>query len=232
MEISWTGTGSMLGCAGCVVATIVVAVAVAGAPHRQRLDEMRRWAAANGWTYTPRPDVDWGRRLPGRGRRGVSFAVTGTIDGRQVTVAEYRYREINATTDQPSFRTHRYVLTVVWLSRPGPTVAVVRRGALSQFVRSLFGGGTSTTGDEEFDRGYRVATDDPAGAASVLGPDLVAGHVTGAFPDWSMRGDELMAFRAGQLAGTAGIIAEAGPLLRVAELLDPNPGIERGILPG
>jgi hypothetical protein len=110
----------------------------------------------------------------------------------------------------------------VRLRRPGPTIAVVRRGAMSRLGRSLFGDRATAIGYEPFDRAYRVTAGDPRVVRSVLGRDLVAEQVAGWLPDWSLYGDELLAFQEGRIGEPTSIPAQFGPLLRVADLVEAS----------
>jgi hypothetical protein len=96
-------------------------------------------------------------------------------------------------------------------------MAVVERGALSRFGRVLFGDGATAVGQEDFDRAYRVVSKDPR---AVLSPGLVAEHVAGRLPEWSLHGNELLTYRGGRIGDPATIPDQFTPLLRVAALLD------------
>jgi hypothetical protein len=220
MDTSSIFTAGLVCFGGFVVLTVIVAV-VGFRGERRRRAALRRWAAEYGWQMVRRPAVNWGLRMPGRNRRGVDLALTGVLGGRPVTIAEYSYTSGSADIDDIS-TTHRYVLMVVRLRWPGPTVAVFRRGGMSRLVRSLMGDGPTAIGHEPFDRAYKVAANDMRRVRSVLGPNLVAEHAAGRLPDWSLEGTELLAFREGRIGGPAGIPAQFAPLLRVADLIEAN----------
>jgi hypothetical protein len=212
-------------CFAAFVALIVIFAVVTSRRERDRQDALRLWAASCGWQATRRPAVDWGRRMPGRNSRGVTLALSGTIAGRTVTIGEYHHTRTTSSTSSTdmsssSTTTYHYVLMVVRLRRPGPTIAVFRRGAMSRFGRSLFGDRATAIGYEPFDSAYRVAADDATSVPSVLGQALVAEHVAGRLPDWSLQGDELLTFREGRIGEPASIPGQFAPLLRVADLLE------------
>ncbi len=121
---------------------------------RRRWTELRQFAARNGWTLVPDPQVEWGLRMPGRNKRGVSFALFGEMWGRRVSGAEYSYTETSTTGETTVINTHEYVLVVQHLDRPSGYLGVQTRGLLSRWGRSLFGTGTSI-GDPRFDRSSR-----------------------------------------------------------------------------
>src|SRR2546423_9608069 len=102
----------VLGVAACVGAFLVIAIVAAVLNHRRegrRREALRYWAVRNRWHYTPRPEVEWWRRMPGRHRRGVVLALTGTINGRQVSIAEYQYTTTTGTSETSTTTTHHYV---------------------------------------------------------------------------------------------------------------------------
>jgi hypothetical protein len=184
--------------------------------ERARREVLTDWATAHGWQTQLRPQLGFERRLPGRNRRGVSLAMSGLIDDRPVTVAEYSY----TTTSNRTRTTHRYVIAVVQLREPRPSIGVYRRGALSKFGRALFGDRSTAIGYEPFDRDFRVTAEHPGDVPSVLGADLVHAHIDGQLPDWSLVGTELLTFRPGRIDDPASIPDQVLPLLRVADLLE------------
>ncbi len=187
---------------------------------RRRVDALRAWARAHGWRFIDSPQAEWTTRMPGRNRRGVSLAMVGVQQGHQVSIAEYRYTETTTSSNNTtSSTTHHFVVVVVHLDRPGATIAVQSRGALSKLGRSIFGDRPTALGDERFDSQWRVSATDPATARGYLGPALVAEHIAGRVPHWSIQGTELVTYERGRLTDPSRIPALAAPLLRVASLL-------------
>jgi hypothetical protein len=184
------------------VALVIFALVVKANRQRRRRDQLMQWAARNGWTVTPTPAVDWGVRLPGGNRKGVSIALSATMGGRSVSVAEYSYTENASGSPQ----THQFIVTVVRLAQSYPPVAVQPRNPLSKLAK--LGGG------DGFDRQFKVE-----GAEQLVGPTLAAEHLAGTVPPWSLYRDELLAYRHGRLDRPDQIPALVSPLLRVADLL-------------
>ncbi|MET7419259.1 hypothetical protein [Dactylosporangium sp. NPDC005555] len=218
---------SVVVCFGAAVALIIVAVVVSARRERARRDALRLWAKHNGWQVVDKPQVDWGRRMPGRNRRGVSLALFGTVGGHPVSIADYSYTTSSTSTDangatQTTTTTHHHVAVVVRLRMPRPTVAVHRRGGGSKLWRSLFGDKATAIGYEAFDSAYRVNASDPSLVRAVIGGPLVAEHVAGRLPDWSVEGNELLTFHQGRIGAPERIPAQVGPLLRVADLLEQH----------
>jgi hypothetical protein len=216
--------------AGCVllVTLVVIGIVLSVRHEKRRLASLQQWAQLNQWQYTPRPAVDWGARLPGRDRRGVSLALSGIYDGYPVSVADYSYTETSTststsstgmTTTSTSHHTHHFIVVVVRLRQPGPAIAVEARHGLSKLGRALFGDGKTATGYAPFDRDFRISTKDPAAARYLVGPILVGEHLAGRVPPWSLYGTELMTFRPGRLRDPATIPDLVAPLIRVADFL-------------
>jgi hypothetical protein len=216
-------------CFAAFLVFVIVGVVRTNRKERARQEALRQWAAHNGFQYLRRPADDWGRRMPGRNRRGVTVALSGPPGGRPVTIAEYFYTHTtssrNSSTGRSSDTTHTYhfVLTVARLRRPAPPIAVHRRGAVSRFGRQLFGDKATAIGYEPFDRDYRVVAPDPRQVRGLLSGALVAEHVAGRLPDWSVEGDEVLTFREGRIGDPGTILAELAPVARVADLIDARP---------
>jgi hypothetical protein len=220
-----------LGCVLLGIGFIVLLVVLArrsAQRERERLHRLHGWAKRHGWTVTYRPAVTWSARLPGANGRGISLAISGVVNGRPVSVAEYSYTETSTSTStdasghtstSTSSTTHHLIVTVVRVPRSYPAVSVLPRGALSKLGRSLFGDGATATGHAEFDRAFRVRSKVPQVAVGVVGPALIAEHLAGRLPAWSLYGDELLVYQPGRLLDPERIPALTGPLLRVAELL-------------
>jgi hypothetical protein len=200
--------GPVLGVLG--VAAFLVWVTVAGGrAERWRLERIRLWAASNGWTVTERPAVDWAARL---GTGDVDVLVSGTASGRPVGVAEFTWKGGEDSTT--------YLVVTVRLDVAYPPLGVVSRGALSRLGRKVFGDDATATGHGAFDRQFRVQTGNPALARTLLGPALIAEHLAGRIPTWSLAGQDLLTWEYGQIEDPNKIVALAAPLVRVAELLD------------
>ncbi|MEU6077026.1 hypothetical protein [Micromonospora sp. NPDC047074] len=221
-SVFWLG-----GCAALALllaAGLTALVVLAHRRERERRDGWRRWAAHFGWTFTENPQVAWTDRVPGRNRRGVRFVLTGTMYGRPVGVAEYAYTETHTSTgadgnQTTSSQTHSYVVALVWLRRPFPDLAVGPRHVFSRLGRALFGSDGYATGNAEFDRQWRVGAAAP-GQQALVGPTLVAAHLAGAVPTWSVRGAELITYRRGRLNDPTLVQALVTPLVTVADLLE------------
>jgi hypothetical protein len=203
-----------------VVALMAVLIVVGVRREREHRQRIRQLAAYHGWTVTERPVVEWTTRLPGRNKRGVSTLMSGMAYGWPASVAEYSYS--TTSTDSNGGTTtqhHHFIVAAVQLDEPYPPVAVELRGAMSRFGRTLFGANAAATGDDEFDREFRVKTRDPALARTLIGPALIDDHLAGRVPEWSIAGHYLLTWQPGRIGRTDPIAELAVPLVRVAQLL-------------
>jgi hypothetical protein len=215
----------------------------AWARHR-RWTLLRQWARANDWTLVARPVVDWGARLPGGDKHGVTLALTGEIGGehgvtpvlagatgdqravppalaggvggRRTSVGEYSFEESAHTPAGTTTTTHEFVVPVLHLDRPSGYLGVLPCDVLERWGQSLFGAG-APIGVDDFDAAYRVVGD-PVRGAYEIGPELVAAHVAGVAPPWTLYGTELVTWRPGRI-DPAHLGEQVGPLHLVARLL-------------
>ncbi|MDT4990440.1 MAG: hypothetical protein QOH97_332 [Actinoplanes sp.] len=214
---------AVLGASVCVGALALFALLLTLLIIRGRRQTRRRWAELLGWADTHRwtlvakPAVDWGSRLPGRNKHGVAFALYGEMWGRRVSVGEYSYTVTSTMGDGSSTSTtHHFVPVVVHLDRPSGYLGVQPRGLFSRWGKSLFGAGSSI-GDPRFDKEFQVLGD-PATAAYPITAELIAAHVAGAAPPWTLAGAELLTWVPGRL-DLARLDQLVGPLYHVARML-------------
>lgn len=211
-----------LACACLVgIALLVVLVVASVRRERRRQERIRHWAAHSGWSVVAYPSLDWAGRLPGRNGRGISLLVSGRAYGRTVAVAEYSYTESTPTGQDgaQTVTTHRFVVTAVRLDAWYPPIEVRPRGTLSRLGRAIAGDGATATGHDAFDRGFRIRAHDPALVRALVGPALIADHLAGHAPAWSLAGHDLLSWRPGRIDDPRWIPGLTAPLLRVAGLL-------------
>jgi hypothetical protein len=208
---------------GIAVTVVVMIALVVWRTRRERAREaeVSQWAASRGWTVTPRPgDIEWTSRLPGNNRRGVSLILSGTVYGWPVRVAEYSCTTSSSGPDGASnSTTHRYVVTAVRLAAWYEPIAVESRGGISRLGHAIFGDNAAATGHADVDRQFRVQTKDPAISHGMVGPALIAEHLAGQIPTWSLAGQDLLAWQKGRISDPSRIEALAAGLIRVATLI-------------
>jgi hypothetical protein len=209
---------------GLAVGAIVTVVVLR--PDRMREPPERREyrlrvAARNGWNVSFGGRFDWTARLPGADSDGVSLAVSGLAGRRPVLVAEYSFTTMVSTPYGTATGTFEYVVFVVGVS-PGlrhVSLAVDRRDAVSALGRRLFGDAVTATGQEEFDRRFKLVSSDPTVARRLIGPALIAEHLECHPPSWSLHNGTLLTYLPGRIQDPTAVATLTGPLARIADLL-------------
>lgn len=175
---------------------------------RPRRETFARWAGTYGWRYDDRAHPAWSARLPGHESGTVVFTVTGMVDNRLVSAAEYRCES------------YRLSVLVVHLDRPYPPLTVLDR-ELSRELGDAFTGSTSIhTGHAAFDRRFRVIAVDRQYARLMLDPVVIQAQLDGPVERWSLAGRDLLTYRVGRFGSPQAIPESARPVLHLADLLE------------
>ncbi|QIS11235.1 hypothetical protein F5544_16780 [Nocardia arthritidis] len=109
--------------------------------------------------------------------------------------------------------------TVVHLDQSHPHIEVRTRGALSLLGRAVFGEKPTATGNPVFDKDFRILAADPQYSGWLVSKPLIDAHVARAVPEWSVAGNQLLAYYSGRLRDPDVAYGRGIGLLRVAELL-------------
>jgi hypothetical protein len=216
--VDWLSSLAFLGVVGA--GFIAVALLVDGRLDRRRRDWIGQWAAQHGWTVEKDSAVGWTSRLPGRDPYGVSLVVSGMVNGRRFSVADYSYIRFQPVRSESTSRTgtpRHLIVAVIQLGESYPPVAVQPRRTLSRLRRVWFGDRATATGHAEFDRRFRVVAQDPA-ARGLVDPALIVEHLAGRVPPWSVAGTELLNYQPGELRDPGQVLVAVGALSRVVEL--------------
>ncbi|GAB2509620.1 hypothetical protein [Nocardia heshunensis] len=208
---------------GTPIVLMIVLIPITIRAERARKTRIREWAAACGWHFQERASAAWTGRVPGHNRHGIGVTVTGHMGGRWVSVSEYAYQTTSHSGDSTQTDTHHYIVAVAQLDRPHPPLAVRGRGLVSMFGRALFGDKPTATGNVLFDARFRIDAADPAHAKAMVSPSLVAAHIAGTVPQWSLYGNELLMYTkvSGKIQDPRLIPWHAGQISHVADLLGP-----------
>ncbi|MBP2334011.1 hypothetical protein JOF41_000189 [Saccharothrix coeruleofusca] len=214
----------MIAFAVLAVAALLIAAGVAA--DRKYRATVSAWAAAQGWRYREGGGGPWTACLPRGDARKVRLQVEG-FRHYPVTVAHYQYDTTSTSsktdmngqsTRSTSTTTHHLTVHVVHLPFTYPPIAVRRRGLGSRIARGAGYRDGKATGDEEFDRRFRVRVDDPAVVPALITPALVRAHLDGVVPEWSLAGADLVSTSTGRIR-VESVFSGLDPLLRVADLL-------------
>jgi hypothetical protein len=183
-----------------------------------RKSGLRKWALANDWRYVRRPAIDWSGRVRDGFTGPVAFALYGVVAGRPVAIAECFLSKQNSAKQEPE----PFVLLMAGLREPVPAVAVHRRLDWERTERRLALDRPTFVGDDVFDQEYRVVAPDSAAARAVVGPALIAAHVAGKLPDWSVRGTEVLTYRAGDVGMFTSIPNQFTSVMLIADLIEAD----------
>ena len=148
-------------------------------------------------------------RLPGRGRR---VLLRDHDDDTDTDDCTERHRQHDDQHDHPPLRRHRRRT-----GRAAPTGG--RAAAGCGFPAGARAVRRAADGRPEFDRLFRVRTDHPDLARSVLGPALVGEHLAGTVPFWDLAGHDLLTWEPGRIDDPRWIPARTDALVRVAMVL-------------
>jgi hypothetical protein len=171
--------------------------------ERRRRSRFIAGAAARGWTYAPRD-----RRLPqrwdswpfGQGRRRrARHVLRGTVDDRPCVAFEYTFRHrVPGGPQGPAEAVATWSVVAVALPSPLPRVAVARSGPLGRVAAALGRQGFELE-SEDFNRRFRVRTDDPRVASDVLHPRMMAELLDGPFYDFRLDAADALSCRPGRM---------------------------------
>ncbi|APU17915.1 MULTISPECIES: hypothetical protein [Actinoalloteichus] len=141
--------------------------------QRRKRAEFQAWADAHGWSYRPRDDRWAGHfRAPlfHRGhRRGAHHVVEGSHRGRRLVVFEYFYVERQGSGKNRRNVTYRFAVASVFTPAPRPTLEVSREHVGHRLL-GVFGVKDLQLESEEFNRAFRIQTEDDRFAYDILHP--------------------------------------------------------------
>lgn len=177
------------------VAAVLVGIAVLIGWSKRRqwqrhAGSVQQWAARHNMTFIAEGGhPEWLAWLPETRQWSVDTMLTGTIDGREIRLADCWYPR---TTPKGSDRERR-LAAVIELCREFPDITVATRGARAWWPwwRS---NATGFTGDKVFDSWYQVTTSDPETARTILGDDLRYDLTEGLLPTWQVHESTLIVY--------------------------------------
>ena len=162
-----------------MVAFVVVGVLVLGSYlvsqhlYRKRVAELTSWAQANGWIYAERADelADRFVGVPfGQGfGRTVRHQLSTTIGGRPVVAFEYSYKERRGSGKDRRTVTYTFELVATTTPAARPTLQVTHEHFGTRILDAV-GLDDLQLESEEFNREFRISTDDEKFAYDVLHP--------------------------------------------------------------
>lgn len=158
--------------------------------ERHRRNRFVAEAAGRGWTYSPRDrelPYRWSTWPFGTGRmRRARHVLRGTINGRSCLAFEYSFRHgVPGGPEGPAEAVSTWSVAAVAMPSRMPRIAVSRSGPVGRLAATLGRQGVELE-SEDFNRRFRVRSDDPRTASDVLHPRMMAALLDGPFYDFRM----------------------------------------------
>jgi hypothetical protein len=215
---------------GCFTAILLVAAAIGYAALRSMSAKVRAFAAAEGLDFAVRNRelTDGWRIAPNCDGALSRDVVTGTLGARPLTSFLHQSSMDSGRSRAMAGLAGRHFLgvrvTVVDVGRPLPAVELTPRRLTQVENRTLPTGDPVAIGVPEVEAAYHTRTDDPAFAAELLAPPVVAALRQA--PQVAVRphGTRLVAL-ASPLAGARGLDASVRVLTAVGARLDESAGL-------
>lgn len=164
--------------------------------HRRRVEALRRWAAATGWTYVG-SDASLVRRWRGQPfgqghAQRTSDVLVGTFEGARALSFAYAWTT-GSGKDQTTHTAH-----VVALGLPAtlPWVEVTPQG-LGARLAKVFGAQDIDFELQEFNDAFRVASGDARVAHAIIHPRHMEALLAGPRLPWRIEGADVLTWRLG-----------------------------------
>jgi len=188
---------------GAGVLVLVVPVLLFGAAltlgvvlHHRRVEAMRRWASAIGWTYVGSDSSlvrRWRGQPFGQGHaQRTSDVLVGTFDGARAVSFTYSW----TTGSGKNQSTHRAHVVALGLPTALPWVEVTPQG-LGARIAKAFGAQDIDFELQEFNDAFRVASGDPRVAHAIIHPRHMERLLAGSRLPWRIEGADVLTWRLG-----------------------------------
>ncbi|HSP38132.1 MAG TPA: hypothetical protein VLR26_10295 [Frankiaceae bacterium] len=171
--------------------------------ERHRRGRFLAASADRGWTYARRDRAlqhRWQTWPFGIGRlRRARHVLSGSVDGRSFLAFEYTFRQpVPGGPGGLAEAVSTWSVAAVALPARMPRIAVSRTGPSGRMAAVLGRQGVEFE-SEEFNRRFRVRSDDPRTASDVLHPGLLAALVDGPFFDFRMESADALSCWPGRM---------------------------------
>lgn len=182
---------------------LIIAVAIFGYLANQRRQKaFAAWAAQHGYTYTDRDDryddMPWGSPFGVGHSRAALDVLTASVNGRPVLCFTYRYKTTSSNGKTSQTQTHLFSIFSTRLPNALPNLRVGREGLLSSLAR-LVGIHDIEFESEQFNRQFKVKSDDRKFASDVVNPQMMQFLLDGTAPGFSIIGADLVLVDGGRL---------------------------------
>ncbi|NEE02155.1 hypothetical protein [Phytoactinopolyspora halotolerans] len=185
-----------------VVLVIVMFTAVSAKRRRQALQEL---AHLHGWQWVHRKDSLPSTFPPGPPFRGhprrakARNVITGRHQDREFVAFEYYYVTTTSTGQHASSTTHYYAVWRIALPASLPPISLGAEGVLGGKFAQAFGFRRMNTGNDEFDRRFKVKCDDQDFGARLLHPAMVNLLMDTGTWAWRIDGNVMLSYSKGHL---------------------------------
>lgn len=189
-----------------------------------------QWATARGWSYAQRDDR-WAHCWPdhpfdsGYGQRAQNV-VSGAYGPYTATAFDFSYKQSSGSGKSRRTTTYRFGVVALGVPVPLPWVHVEPEGLFDKAAK-LFGGQDIELESEDFNRVYRVRSDDPKFAYDLLNARTMEVLLAAGGVDVRVSRYHLVTVRQGQLDLTA-VEAWLGLLVGLCERLPSFVWTDRG----
>jgi hypothetical protein len=173
--------------------------------QQKRMKEIQLLCLNRGWTYAAsEPDltVRWQLTPFGQGEsRQARNVMGGDWQGRPFSAFDYSY--VTESTDshgKTTRTTHRFGVVRVGLPAYLPNLQVTDEGILHRFAAAVGLGQDIELESEDFNRAFRVSSQDPKFASDVLTPRTMEMLLAGPHLAWRIEGTDILSWDSGQLS--------------------------------
>jgi hypothetical protein len=170
--------------------------------QKQRRELLQGFAASEGWTFAPRDD-SWTARFPGKpfgtgDHRRATNVLQGAFRGRQLVAFDYSFQTHSSDANGgSSTTTHRYAFCALGLPTSVPRLELLPEGRLGR-VGTALGRQDIELESEDFNRRYRVQSDQPKFAYDVLAPRTMEALLTRPALHLRLQGADAVCWENGQ----------------------------------
>ena len=221
-----------------LMALVSVGIYLSWRHEQKRRAQFTAFAAAQGWSFTPHDPNGlahrWNNHPFGRGdSQKASNVFTGkTRDGRDLLAFDYKYTE--TSTDSKGNRsktTYRFAVCVIRIPCPMPGLHVGKENLFTR-IGSFVGMTDIEFESDDFNRAFRVKSDDAKFASDVLHPrtmELLLQY--GRDVEWRFENYDMLSWRSGRVE-IPDVLQRVDLMCRVVQAIPTFVWKDRGYDPG
>jgi hypothetical protein len=188
-----------------IIAIIILAIAVGFGGYwanQRRQKAFALWASTHGFSYAPRDDtyadLPWGAPFGIGSGRQAQDVVAGTVSERPALCFTLRYQTQSSNGKTTQTQTHYYRIYSLGLPKSLPELRVGPEGLLSGIAR-MMGIHDIEFESEDFNRAYKVKSDDRKFAYDVVNPQMMQFLLDSRAPGFILIGTNIVRIDHGRL---------------------------------